>query len=136
MIVTQCFNGLITRLGETPVNFGIPVQLTYDPDQPFAVDMLLVQEHDDNVEWRFAVDLLAEGLQTRHGGRVGAGDIRMGLTRSRDLGVCLSSPEGHCHLMLPRFEVTSFLAKVGQAGTDLAVVDQAIDRFIEETLGA
>jgi hypothetical protein len=94
-----------------------PVRLTaglfYRGEDPYAIRMAFDTGLDGTVEWIFARDLLAEGLNHR----AGDGDVRLwpGTSGSRGvLNVALSSPHGHAHFQAPLAAVTGFLHRTFQ----------------------
>jgi hypothetical protein len=65
---------------------------------------------DDRVEWLFARDLLAVGMQTP----AGDGDVRVWPASPGDrdvLNICLSSPFGQAHFEASLAAVTGFLRR-------------------------
>ena len=94
-----------------------PVRLTagmyYRGEDPYAIRMAFDTGLDGAVEWMFARDLLAEGLNHR----AGDGDVRLwpGTNGSKDvLNIALSSPHGHAHFQAPLAAVTGFLQRTLQ----------------------
>ena len=95
-----------------PEHGGVPLtaSLYYRGDDPYAIRMAFHVGMDDPVEWIFARDLLAEGLD-----RVtGDGDVRVWPTTAghRDvLNLALSSPFGQAHFEAPLTALTGFLLR-------------------------
>jgi Streptomyces sporulation and cell division protein, SsgA len=95
-----------------PEHGGVPLtaSLYYRGDDPYAIRMAFHVGMDDPVEWIFARDLLAEGLD-----RVsGDGDVRVwpSTAAHRDvLNLALSSPFGEAHFEAPLTALTGFLLR-------------------------
>jgi hypothetical protein len=95
-----------------PEHGGVPLTagLYYRGDDPYAIRMAFHVGTDDPVEWIFARDLLAEGLD-----RVaGDGDVRVwpSTAANRDvLNLALSSPFGQAHFEAPLTAMTGFLLR-------------------------
>jgi Streptomyces sporulation and cell division protein, SsgA len=95
-----------------PEHGGVPLtaSLYYRGDDPYAIRMAFHVGTDDPVEWIFARDLLAEGLD-----RVtGDGDVRVwpSTAAHRDvLNLALSSPFGEAHFEAPLTALTGFLLR-------------------------
>lgn len=72
---------------------GQPVQAwwVYDPADPFAVVLRIRSRRERWVDWRFARDLLDEGLSAP----AGLGDIRLEPFPGDGLLVTLDPPDGH-----------------------------------------
>jgi Streptomyces sporulation and cell division protein, SsgA len=95
-----------------PEHGGVPLtaSLYYRGDDPYAIRMAFHVGTDDPVEWIFARDLLAEGLD----GVAGAGDVRVwpSTAAHRDvLNLALSSPFGQAHFEAPLTALTGFLLR-------------------------
>jgi len=95
-----------------PEHGGIPLtaSLYYRGDDPYAIRMSFHVGTDDPVEWIFARDLLAEGLDSV----AGDGDVRVWPSTSahRDvLNLALSSPFGQAHFEAPLTALTGFLLR-------------------------
>lgn len=114
----------------------IPLQanLIYSSTDPFAVTMEVILPDGDQVHWRFARDLLAEGLNERAG--AGRGDVVIFPCMDDSLHITLQSPEGKAQLHTTPDDVDAFLemtfALVAQ-GHELDAVD--IDRELNEIFG-
>src|SRR5258708_34567279 len=85
-----------------PEHGGVPLtaSLYYRGDDPYAIRMAFHVGTDDPVEWIFARDLLAEGLDCV----AGDGDVRVwpSTAAHRDvLNLVLSSPFGQAHFEAP-----------------------------------
>jgi hypothetical protein len=95
-----------------PEHGGVPLtaSLYYRGDDPYAIRMAFHVGTDDPVEWIFARDLLAEGLD----GVAGDGDVRVwpSTAAHRDvLNLALSSPFGEAHFEAPLTAMTGFLLR-------------------------
>ncbi len=95
-----------------PEHGGVPLtaSLYYRGDDPYAIRMAFHVGTDDPVEWIFARDLLAEGLDCV----AGDGDVRVwpSTTAHRDvLNLVLSSPFGQAHFEAPLTAMTGFLLR-------------------------
>lgn len=95
-----------------PDHGGVPLtaSLYYRGDDPYAIRMAFHVGTDDPVEWIFARDLLAEGLDRV----VGDGDVRVwpSTAAHRDvLNLALSSPFGEAHFEAPLTAMTGFLLR-------------------------
>jgi hypothetical protein len=94
-----------------------PVPLTaglfYRGEDPYAIRMAFDTGLDDAVEWIFARDLLAEGLDHH----AGEGDVCLwpGTSGNNDvLNIALSSPHGQALFQAPLAAVTGFLQRTFQ----------------------
>ena len=95
-----------------PEHGGVPLtaSLYYRGDDPYAIRMAFHVGTEDPVEWIFARDLLAEGLDCV----AGDGDVRVWPTTAahRDvLNLELSSPFGQAHFEAPLTAITGFLLR-------------------------
>ena len=95
-----------------PEHGGVPLtaSLYYRGDDPYAIRMAFHVGMDDPVEWIFARDLLAEGLDHVSGD----GDVRVwpSTAAHRDvLNLALSSPFGEAHFEAPLTALTGFLLR-------------------------
>jgi hypothetical protein len=94
-----------------PGHDGVPLtaSVCYRGDDPYAIRMSFHAGLDDPVEWIFARDLLAVGMQTP----VGEGDVRVWpAPRDRDvLNISLSSPFGQAHFEAPLAALSGFLMR-------------------------
>src|SRR5579859_5435682 len=103
--------------------------LYYNRTDPYAVRMAFHVGTDEPVEWIFARDLLAAGLESRHG----EGDVHVWpsetLADDEDglvLNIELSSPFGQAHFEAPAEAMASFLQRtyaVVPAGKETEYVD-------------
>jgi hypothetical protein len=118
--------------GHDPV--PLTASLYYYADDPFAIRMAFDVCTDEPVEWIFARDLLAAGLQER----AGEGDVRIspGNRIDRDvLNIVLTSPSGHAHFEAPLNATAAFLQRtfaVIAAGHETDTID--LDRQIRELI--
>jgi hypothetical protein len=95
-----------------PEHGGVPLtaSVCYRDDDPYAIRMSFHVGMDDPVEWLFARDLLAVGMQTP----VGDGDVRVWPAPPGDrdvLNISLSSPFGQAHFEASLTPVTGFLRR-------------------------
>jgi len=95
-----------------PEHGGVPLtaSLYYRGDDPYAIRMAFHVGTDDPVEWIFARDLLAEGLDHV----AGDGDVRVwpSTAAHRDvLNPALSSPFRQAHFEAPLTAMTGFLLR-------------------------
>jgi len=111
----------------------------YSGSDPYAVRMAFHVGTDEPVEWIFARDLLAAGIESRHG----EGDVRvwpssascpesgLDLTGSAQpgdkvLNIELSSPFGQAHFEAPAQAMAAFLRRTYQivpAGQESRYID-------------
>ena len=83
-------------------------RLSWSPHLPMAVTLELPETPygDLTILWRFARDLLADGMA----GPVGEGDVRVAPGPAPDLlTVTLRSPEGRASIHLDRYQVATLL---------------------------
>ena len=95
-----------------PEHGGVPLtaSLYYRGDDPYAIRMAFHVGTDDPVEWIFARDLLAEGLDCV----AGDGDVRVWPSTAAHgdvLNLVLSSPFGQAHFEAPLTALTGFLLR-------------------------
>ena len=95
-----------------PEHGSVPLvaSLFYSADDPYAIRMAFHVGTDEPVEWIFARDLLAVGLE----GPAGEGDVRVwpGTDHGRELlNIALSSPFGEAHFEAPRSSLAAFLGR-------------------------
>jgi len=91
----------------------VPAALRYDVADPYAVHATF-HAAGDTVEWVFARELLAAGLQ----GTAGLGDVRVWPSTDAGLDVVfvsLSSPEGQALLEAPARALAGFLERTHRA---------------------
>ncbi len=103
--------------------------LYYSSEDPYAIRIAFHVGLDDPVEWIFARDLLAAGVQAREG----LGDVTVwpsddtgGGAPGQVLNIELSSPFGRAHFEAPHGEVADFPERtfaVVPAGTETSHVD-------------
>jgi len=82
--------------------------LFYSREDPYAIRIAFHVGLDEPVEWIFARDLLARGIE----GREGLGDVQVWPSDDSGLGVlnlALSSPFGEAHFEAPRTATAEFL---------------------------
>ena len=116
----------------------------YNDSDPYAVRMAFHVGTDEPVEWIFARDLIAAGIESRHG----EGDVQVwpspvscaetenldvigsaeasGTTTGTVLNIELSSPFGQAHFEAPAQEMSAFLQRTFQivpAGTESNFID-------------
>jgi Streptomyces sporulation and cell division protein, SsgA len=119
-----------------PEHGAVPLvaSLYYSADDPYAVRMAFHVGMDDPVEWIFARDLLATGLD----GPAGEGDVQVwpGDDRGSEvLNIALSSPFGEAHFEAPRDATEEFLKRTysviscGQE-TDVIDLDSELDMLL------
>lgn len=123
---------LVTSGSPVPVS----ADLSYDPADPFAVNVSLRTDDGPAVDWVIARDLLADGLT----GPTGEGDIGVWPSSSHGASVvCLSlcSPDGQALLFGAHADVSEFVQRTFAevpAGTEAdlidmdALIDQLLDR--------
>jgi Streptomyces sporulation and cell division protein, SsgA len=93
-----------------PEHGAVPLvaSMCYSADDPFAIRMAFHVGADEPVEWIFARELLAAGLQ----GPAGEGDVQVWPSDDAGLEVlnlALSSPFGEAHFEAPRLATAEFL---------------------------
>ena len=105
--------------------------LYYSGNDPYAIRMAFHVGTDEPVEWIFARDLLAAGLESRQG----EGDVQVWPSEPADaeegsddvvLNIELSSPFGQAHFEAPAEAMSAFLRKTYQvvpAGKESGFVD-------------
>jgi hypothetical protein len=110
-----------------PEHGGVPLtaSLCYRDDDPYAIRMSFHVGMDDPVEWLFARDLLAVGMQTP----VGEGDVHVWPAPRDDqdvLNISLSSPFGQAHFEAPRAATADFVHR-----TYSVIADGCEDDFVD-----
>jgi len=119
-----------------PDHGAVPLvaSLYYSADDPYAIRMAFHVGTDEPVEWIFARDLLAVGLE----GPAGEGDVQVWPTDDHGrelLNIALSSPFGEAHFEAPRSSTAGFLTKTyeviapGQEG-NYVDVDSELDELL------
>lgn len=84
----------------------LPSALAYRPaEDPFAVWVIFDPGSNEPVEWTFARELLAAGMD----GPAGLGDVRIWPDRAGTLAMAMSSPTGDALFQLHRPTVAKFL---------------------------
>ncbi|HEY1618354.1 MAG TPA: SsgA family sporulation/cell division regulator [Streptosporangiaceae bacterium] len=95
-----------------PEHGAVPLvaSLCYSADDPYAIRMSFHVGADEPVEWIFARELLAAGLD----GPAGEGDVQVWPSNERGrpvLNLALSSPFGEAHFEAPRETTAGFLTR-------------------------
>lgn len=116
---------------------AVPTQLSYDPDDPFAVCIAFHTGAERPVAWVLARDLLTEGLF----GPSGQGDVRIwpsGSGSDAELNLALSSPHGAARLIAPLPVVAQWLERTYRlvpagAETDRLDLDAELSRLLHGT---
>ena len=119
-----------------PDHGAVPLvaSLCYSADDPYAIRMAFQVGTDEPVEWIFARDLLAVGLE----GPAGEGDVQVWPTDDHGtdlLNIALSSPFGDAHFEAPRSSAATFLARTYEviaAGHECDYVD--VDTELDDLL--
>lgn len=125
---TQTRLSLVVDAGTT---IPVDVVLRYDSADPYAVTVAF-RTGDAGVEWVFARDLLAAGLQAPSG----QGDVMIWPTigaEDETISISLSTPEGHALFEAPRWILQDFVAQSLEAVPSGAEADH-LD--IDELLAA
>jgi Streptomyces sporulation and cell division protein, SsgA len=135
-------NSSATVAAELGLNLVVPehgavplvASLFYSADDPFAIRMAFHVGTDEPVEWIFARDLLATGLE----GPAGEGDVQVWPDDAYGheiLNIALSSPFGEAHFEAPAGATAAFLQRTFEviaAGQESEFVD--LDSELEELL--
>ncbi|MFJ4828435.1 SsgA family sporulation/cell division regulator [Streptomyces sp. NPDC088747] len=88
--------------------------LIYDPQDPYAVLLLIVDDlHGTEVAWLMARELFANGLGSQTEPR--AGDVRIWRCNELEMHIALESPEGRAELHAPAEDIAHFLELTYQA---------------------
>ncbi len=119
-----------------PEHGAVPLvaSLDYCADDPYAIKMAFHVGTDEPVEWIFARELLAAGLEAA----AGEGDVQVwpDETDGADiLNITLSSPFGEAHFEAPRSATADFLKStygIIPAGSECDYID--VDSELEELL--
>jgi hypothetical protein len=119
-----------------PEHGAVPLvaSLDYCADDPYAIKMSFHVGTDEPVEWIFARELLAAGLETQ----VGEGDVKVWPDDSPGadiLNVALSSPFGEAHFEAPLSATGEFLRStygIVAAGAEGGHID--VDSELDELL--
>jgi len=110
----------------------VPARLAYDARDPYAVRATFLAG-DDAVEWVFARDLLASGVDRP----VGEGDVHVWPRGAHIVLIALTSPDGRAVLAAPSSEVAGFVDRTYElvaAGDESRHVDveTAIARLLAQ----
>ena len=119
-----------------PEHGAVPLvaSLDYCADDPYAIKMSFHVGTDEPVEWIFARELLATGLEAR----VGDGDVKVWPEDSSAadvLNLSLSSPFGEAHFEAPLSATAEFLRStygIIPAGSEGDFID--VDSELDELL--
>jgi Streptomyces sporulation and cell division protein, SsgA len=92
-------------------------RLSYSREDPYALSVAFQVGLDQPVDWVFARDLLATGIE----GREGLGDVTVWPSAESESGlpggvlhIELSSPLGHAHFEAPARKISDFLRRTYQ----------------------
>jgi hypothetical protein len=110
-----------------PEHGAVPLvaSVDYCADDPYAIKMAFHVGTDEPVEWIFARELLAQGLE----GPAGEGDVKVWPEVAEDsdiLNLALSSPFGEAHFEASRSAVTEFVKssyRIIPAGSESDFID-------------
>jgi hypothetical protein len=108
--------------------------LYYSAEDPYAIRMAFHVGMDEPVEWIFARNLLAVGLESP----AGEGDVQVWPSDDRGdevLNIALSSPFGEAHFEAPRSATAEFLNRtydIISAGREADFID--LDSELDELL--
>ena len=110
-----------------PDHGSVPLvaSLYYNADDPYAIRMAFHVGTDEPVEWIFARDLLAVGLE----GPAGEGDVQVWPADEHGrelLNIALSSPFGEAHFEAPAEAIANFLDRTFRI-VPMGKESQAID---------
>ena len=107
----------------------LAARLFYSSEDPYALSVAFDVGLDKPVEWTFARDLLAIGIE----GRAGLGDVTVWTSADSEGGapgsvlhIELSSPYGQAHFEAPATEISDFLRRTYQivpAGAETGHID-------------
>ena len=108
--------------------------LYYSGTDPYAIRMAFHVGTDEPVEWIFARDLLAAGIESRQG----EGDVQVWPSDEHGrelLNLALSSPFGEAHFEAPRAATGAFLARTFEmiaegAESEFLDVDDELDDLL------
>lgn len=119
-----------------PEHGAVPLvaSLDYCADDPYAVKMAFHVGTDEPVEWIFARELLAAGLEAP----AGEGDVQVWPQdgdASDILNIALSSPFGEAHFQAPKSATAEFLRSTYQiipegSETDFLNVDSELEDLL------
>src|SRR5215472_16019531 len=135
-------NGSMTMSAEIGLNLLVPhhrpvplaASLCYSTDDPYAIRMAFHVGTDEPVEWIFARDLLAIGLE----GPAGEGDVQVWPGEDGEdevLNLALSSPFGEAQFVAPRDSTAAFLTRTYEVvalghESDYVDVDGELDELL------
>lgn len=119
-----------------PEHGAVPLvaSLDYCADDPYAIKMAFHVGTDEPVEWIFARELLATGLESP----AGEGDVQVWPHPSDGadiVNIALSSPFGEAHFEAPKNSTAEFLRSTYQiipAGSEGDFID--VDNELDELL--
>jgi hypothetical protein len=119
-----------------PEHGAVPLvaSLYYSAEDPYAIRMAFHVGTDEPVEWIFARDLLAVGLE----GPAGEGDVQVWPADEHGrevLNIALSSPFGEAHFEAPRSATSAFLNRTYEViapGLEAEFID--VDGELDELL--
>ena len=119
-----------------PEHGAVPLvaSLDYCADDPYAIKMAFHVGTDEPVEWIFARELLAAGLEAP----TGEGDVQVWPQdgdASDILNIALSSPFGEAHFQAPKSATAEFLRSTYQiipegSETDFLNVDSELEDLL------
>jgi Streptomyces sporulation and cell division protein, SsgA len=120
-----------------PDHGSVPLvaSLYYSAEDPYAIRMAFHVGSEEPVEWIFARDLLAVGLE----GPAGEGDVQVWPADEQGhelLNIALSSPFGEAHFEAPTRDVSDFLRRtyrIVPAGEESGFVD--VEAELTDLLG-
>ena len=135
-------NSSVTVSAELGLNLVVPdhgavplvASLSYSAEDPYAIRMAFHVGTDEPVEWIFARDLLAVGLE----GPAGEGDVQVWPGEDSDgevLNIALSSPFGEAQFEAPRDSTAACLTRTYEViapGHESEYVD--VDGELDELL--
>ena len=135
-------NSSVTVSAELGLNLVVPdhgsvplvASLYYSVEDPYAIRMAFHVGTDEPVEWIFARDLLAVGLE----GPAGEGDVQVWPSDDADdelLNIALSSPFGEAQFEVPRDSTAAFLGRTYEVvapghETDHIDIDEELDELL------
>jgi hypothetical protein len=119
-----------------PEHGAVPLvaSLDYCADDPYAIKMAFHVGTDEPVEWIFARELLATGLESL----AGEGDVKVwpeDIAGADVLNIALSSPFGEAHFEAPLSATAEFLRStygIVPAGSECDFID--LDSGLEDLL--
>ena len=109
-MINKEFKGWIKKSDGRELNVEIGVELVYDAEyDPYAVQLILSQDGDEDVVWTVGRDLMVQGVNSYI--PVGKGDVRfryLGVLHGQLL-MCLRTQVAHADISLPQPPVVDFL---------------------------